>query len=223
MLGKPCYASGSPVNGYKKGYQIIVKQSLLVHESPVVVRMIASFLQNGGYEVTCVENGKAALQNVTGLKYDVLVTGLNIPKMNGLKLIENIRLRNNCIPVVILSNTESVETAVEAMRIGADDFISEKTGNPGKTLLFVIERAVQLKRAERRLQIYESNLPICMHCKKIRYEKECKKYAWVSIEQYFNQKISGIDFSHGICPECIKKYYAEEERHVPVNEHICSA
>jgi len=88
-----------------------------------------------------VKHGKAALQNVTGLKYDILVTGLNIPKMNGLELIENIRLRNNCVPIVILSNTKSIETAVEAMRRGADDFVVEKTENLGETLLFVIERA----------------------------------------------------------------------------------
>ncbi len=186
-----------------------MKQLLLVHESPSIVRIATSFLEGGGYDVTCVENGKAALQNVMGLKYDVLVTGLYIPVMNGLELIENIRLRDNCVPVVILSSTESVETAVEAMRIGADDFIVEKTENLGKVLLFVIERAIQLKRAERRLQIYESNLPICMHCKRIRYEGENNKDTWVSIEKYFNQKISGVNFSHGICPECIKQYYPD--------------
>ena len=186
-----------------------MKQSLLVHESPAVVRTVTSFLECGGYEVTCVKHGKAALQNVTGLKYDILVAGLNIPKMNALELIENIRIRNNCVPIVILSNTKSVETAVEAMRIGADDFVAEKTENLGKALLFVIERAIQLKRAERRLQVYESNLPICMHCKKIRYETENNKRVWVSIEEYFNQKMSGVEFSHGICPECIKKYYPD--------------
>ena len=186
-----------------------MKQLLLVHESRSIVHTVTSLLENGGYEVTCVENGKAALQNVTGLKYDILVSGLNIPKMNGLELIENIRLRNNCVPIVILSNTKSVETAVEAMRIGADDFVSEQTEKLDKELLFVIERAIQLKRAERRLQIYESNLPICMHCKKIRYERENNKDAWVSIEKYFNQKMSGVIFSHGICPECIKKYYPD--------------
>ena len=188
-----------------------MKQSLLVHESPSIVRTVTSLLEGGEYEVTCVENGKAALQNVTGLKYDILVTGLNIPKMNGLELIENIRLRNNCVPIVILSNTKSVETAVEAMRIGADDFVAEKTENLGKALFFVIERAIESKRAERRMQIYESNLPICMHCKKIRCEREYNKRVWVPIEEYFNQKISGVDFSHGICPECIKKYYPDVE------------
>jgi len=188
-----------------------MKQSLLVHESPSIVRTVTSLLEVGEYEVTCVKHGKAALQNVTGLKYDILVTGLNIPKMNGLELIENIRLRNNCVPIVILSNTKSIETAVEAMRRGADDFVVEKTENLGETLLFVIERAIQLKRAERRLQIYESNLPICMHCKKIRYERENNKRVWVSIEEYFNQKMSGVIFSHGICPECIKKYHSDSE------------
>ncbi|MBW2664552.1 MAG: response regulator [Deltaproteobacteria bacterium] len=182
---------------------------MLVHESPSTVRTVTSILKDDGYEVTCVENGKAALQNVTGLKYDILVTGLNIPKIKGLELIKNIRFQNNCIPIVILSNTKSVETAVEAMRIGADDFIAEMTENSGEKLLFVIERAIESKRAERRMQIYESNLPICMHCKRIRYEKEQNKCAWVSIEEYFNQKMSGVNFSHGICPECIKKYYPD--------------
>lgn len=188
-----------------------MKQSLLVHESPSIVRTVTSLLESDGYEVVCVENGKSALQNVTGLKYDILVTGLNIPKMNGLELIDNIRLRNNCIPIVILSSTKSVETAVEAMRIGADDFVAEKTENLGKALLFIIERAIQLKRAERRMQICESNLPICMHCKRIRYEMENNESAWISIEEYFNLKISGVDFSHGICSKCIKKYYPDEE------------
>lgn len=186
-----------------------MKQALLAHDSPSIVRMVTSVLESGGYEVTSVGNGKAALQNVTGLRYDVFVTGLNIPKMNGLELIKNIRLRNNCVPIVVLSGTESIETAVEAMRIGADDFVPKKTGGLGKALLFVIERAVERKTAERRLHIYESNLPICMHCRRIRYEIEHKKYAWVSIEEYFNRKMSGIEFSHGICSECIKKYYPE--------------
>ncbi len=183
-----------------------MKQALLAYDSGSVVRMVASLLEGGGYEVTSVGDGRAALQNVMGLRYDVLVTGLNIPKMNGLELIRNVRLRNNCVPIVALSGTESIEMAVEAMRIGADDFVPKKAGELGKRLLFVIERAIERKRAERRLQIYESNLPICMHCKRIRHELEHKQCSWVSIEEYFNQKMSGIDFSHGICPECIKKY-----------------
>ncbi|MFH1672378.1 MAG: response regulator [Pseudomonadota bacterium] len=187
-----------------------MKQALLADKSPSIVHMVTSFLESSGYEVTSVGNGKAALQNVTGLRYDVFVTGLNMPKMNGLELIKNIRLRNNCVPIVVLSGTESIEIAVEAMRIGADEFVREKTKDLGKTLLFVIERAIARKAAEKRLQIYESNLPICMHCKKIRYEMEHQKHAWVPIEDYFNQKISGIDFSHGICPECIHTYYPEE-------------
>jgi len=186
-----------------------MKESLLVHESPSIVCNVTSLLESSGYEVTCVENGKAALQNVTGLKYDVFITGLNIPKINGLELIKSIRLRNNCVPIIILSSTKNIETAVEAMRTGADDLISEETNNFEEKFLFVIKRAIQLKRAERRLWVYESNLPICMHCKKIRYEENRNEYKWVSVEEYFNQKMSGVNFSHGICPECIKKYHTD--------------
>lgn len=51
-------------------------------------------------------------------------------------------------------------------------------------------------------------LPICMHCHKIRDERG----AWHHVEAYFNQQLD-IDFSHGICPDCIATHYPESRLH----------
>lgn len=185
-----------------------MKHILIVDDSPVAIHMVESILENGGgYDVKAVTNGKEALRSSLGVRYDAVVTDLRMPEMDGVQLIKEIRLRNNYIPIVVLSGIEHIDTAVEAMREGADDFVRKNAEDMGKTLLFVLERAIERKIAERRLDIYESILPICMHCKKIRHDSDNNKETWFSIEEYFNYKKTGIDFSHGICPECLKKHY----------------
>ncbi len=47
-------------------------------------------------------------------------------------------------------------------------------------------------------------LPICMKCKKIRDDAQY----WRGVEDYFHRHL-GVDFSHGICPDCVKHYYSE--------------
>jgi PAS domain-containing protein len=50
----------------------------------------------------------------------------------------------------------------------------------------------------------KSIIPICMQCRKIRNDNQY----WQSVEQYFHDHI-GVDFSHGICPDCVDKFYPE--------------
>jgi hypothetical protein len=61
------------------------------------------------------------------------------------------------------------------------------------------------KKAEEEIKTLRGILPICSFCKKIRDDKGY----WEKVEVYFH-KYSQADFSHGICPECLKKHYPEE-------------
>ncbi len=66
------------------------------------------------------------------------------------------------------------------------------------------------------LTMLKTLLPICMHCKKIRDDRQY----WRNVESYFHQYI-GVDFSHGICPECVEKLYQTELnqiRNTPAND-----
>ncbi|MDD5231577.1 MAG: response regulator, partial [Candidatus Marinimicrobia bacterium] len=61
-----------------------------------------------------------------------------------------------------------------------------------------------LQEALNQVKTLSGLLPICSHCKKIRDDKGY----WSEVETYIHSH-SDVDFSHGICPECLKKYYPE--------------
>src|SRR5665811_874631 len=56
-----------------------------------------------------------------------------------------------------------------------------------------------------RIKKLEGVIPICMHCKKIRDDKD----SWNQLEKYISDHSEAL-FSHGICPECVRKHYPEE-------------
>lgn len=66
------------------------------------------------------------------------------------------------------------------------------------------EKVVELEEALEKVRQLEGIIPICMHCKKIRDDRDY----WHQIDQFIT-RYSDMQFSHGICPECLKKYYAE--------------
>lgn len=68
------------------------------------------------------------------------------------------------------------------------------------------------KSAQRRIRSLESLLPVCAHCKKIRTADGAERNAesWVPIESYFIER-DGVDFTHGVCPECERVHYAEPD------------
>jgi len=77
------------------------------------------------------------------------------------------------------------------------------------TLVFILTRKIiQLQRASSHISKLESILPICSSCKRIRLEGKNPKdqLSWIQIEKYIHNEIN-LNFSHGICPECIKKLY----------------
>jgi two-component system cell cycle response regulator len=66
------------------------------------------------------------------------------------------------------------------------------------------EKVVELEEALERVRQLEGIIPICMHCKKIRDDRDY----WHQIDQFI-ARYSDMQFSHGICPECLKKYYGD--------------
>lgn len=82
-------------------------------------------------------------------------------------------------------------------------------------LLLVISLLGWVLRSRQRMadkvELLESILPICMHCKKIRIQQGDDTESWVAIENYLRRK-NAVDFSHGICDDCLKEHYPEVSR-----------
>ncbi len=188
-----------------------MRSILIVDDSAWVITAVVSLMEPHGYHATPARHGKEALMRLAESRYDAVITDLEMPEMDGFQLIGEIRKADKYTPVIVLSGMGDVDAAVGAMREGADDYVQKSAKDLTGTLPFVVNRAIERKAAERRLAIYESLLPICMHCKRIRNESDGEEQAWVGIEEYFGAKKSGIGFSHGICPECMQKYHPDTD------------
>ncbi len=97
-----------------------------------------------GYSVDVAENGKLALEMVKGKPYDLILVDLMMPVMGGLELMEHVRQIDPGIILVVITGFATVETAVDAMKHGAYDYIP-KPFNPDQ-LLAVLGRGLDKRR-----------------------------------------------------------------------------
>jgi two-component system, NtrC family, response regulator AtoC len=86
-------------------------------------RMLEILLTKIGCEVSTAVDGLAALEIIRNTSVDLLVTDLNMPKMDGLALLSTLRKEGDDIPVIVVTAYGTVENAVAAMKQGAFDFI----------------------------------------------------------------------------------------------------
>jgi DNA-binding NtrC family response regulator len=125
---------------------------LMVDDEPQIPRLIAALLGDG-YRVEDVNAAGAALARIEASDYDLVLSDLLMPEMNGIELMRRVRLREPDLPFIVLTAQASVETAVQAMREGAFDYLSKTAGSD--ELRAAVDRAVahgQLAREVRRLR-----------------------------------------------------------------------
>lgn len=95
---------------------------LIVEDSREISDMLCVFLQEHGYEVECVYEGKAASKLLKSKEYTIILMDLMLPFKSGEELIGELREQGRT-PVICLSAKSQVETRLEVLRMGADDYI----------------------------------------------------------------------------------------------------
>ena len=96
---------------------------LFVDDEPALRSLMAERLQERGYEVVEAESGEKALELLERFAFDVVVTDLRLPGLDGMRLIDEARARYPSIVTVVITGYGSVREAVEATKRGASDFI----------------------------------------------------------------------------------------------------
>lgn len=86
---------------------------------------IEAGLKMVGYAVDWVKDGKDALLALTTQEYAACVLDLNLPHMNGIKILQTLRSRGNNIPVLILTARDTRESKIEGLDAGADDYLTK--------------------------------------------------------------------------------------------------
>jgi two-component system KDP operon response regulator KdpE len=97
---------------------------LVVDDEPPIRKLLRMGLSTQGYEVLEASNGKIALE-MLGQNPDLIILDLGLPDIQGLELLRKIRERNEGVPVVVLSSRGDEAGKVQALDLGADDFVTK--------------------------------------------------------------------------------------------------
>ena len=98
---------------------------LIVDDEESVRDSLYNWFIEDGYEVDCAANAKEALMKVEAGKYDIILADIKMPGMDGLEMHRRLRERNSDAIVIIMTAFASVETAVQALKDGAFDYITK--------------------------------------------------------------------------------------------------
>ena len=85
----------------------------------------AAILQGDGHETDVAANGEEGVQKLRDRRFDLLLLDLRMPGINGLALLEALRVWGHDIPILMISGFGTVDTAVRALHTGADDFLTK--------------------------------------------------------------------------------------------------
>jgi type IV pilus assembly protein PilB len=98
---------------------------LAVDDDPFIRKMLEKVLTEANYEVVLATDGEEALEKVYREKPDLIISDVLMPKLDGLSLVKKLKgqLQTSIIPVILLTSKDKVESEVEGLEAGADDYI----------------------------------------------------------------------------------------------------
>ncbi len=120
---------------------------LVVDDDAAMGRSVQRVLAGAGYQVTLVGDGAAAIAATKERPYAVIVSDIHMPGMSGVELLRAVRGYDLDVPVILMTGEPSVETAMEAVALGALRYIRKPADN--SVLLQAVERASQLHQLAR--------------------------------------------------------------------------
>jgi two-component system response regulator QseB len=101
----------------------IIMRLLLVEDDPMIGRSVQQGLQQDGFSIDWVVDGRAAELAIGNAVYDLMLLDLGLPRKTGGEVLGSLRSQGNLIPVLVLTARDAVADRVKALDAGADDFL----------------------------------------------------------------------------------------------------
>lgn len=98
---------------------------LIIDDERAIRNTLGEILQHEGYKIDTAENGEEGFEKFKKNAYDVILCDIKMPKMDGMEFLEKSREVNPDVPLIMISGHGNIETAVEAVKKGAYDYISK--------------------------------------------------------------------------------------------------
>jgi two-component system, NtrC family, response regulator AtoC len=115
---------------------------LVVDDEEGIREFVAEALEDDGHVVVRAKDGAEASARLRAQAFDLMVTDLRMPEIDGMTLVRTARAEQPEMEVIVLTAHGSVETAVEAMKLGAFDYLRKPLGSPGE-LRLLVSRALE--------------------------------------------------------------------------------
>jgi DNA-binding NtrC family response regulator len=119
---------------------------LIVDDNPEVLKLIANILETNDYEVETVSRGVSAIKKLEGNDYDMVLTDLMMPDVDGMQVLEHVKSKASRTMCIILTGHGTIKSSVKAIKNGAFDYIT-KPVSPSE-LLIIVEKALKFKNLE---------------------------------------------------------------------------
>lgn len=123
---------------------------LIVEDDETVGRLLAGILQREGYQTTTVHSAEAALRFFPSGKFDLVLTDIGLPGMNGLLLAQKIKKERPETEIIFMTGEANFQTVVDAFRSGACDYLTK----PYRNIMAVSEA---VRRAAEKIRLHREN------------------------------------------------------------------
>jgi len=122
----------------------MIANILVIDADRLVVQLLDKALGKSGHKVTAVEDPVQGLHLLDQQVFDLVITGLDLPRLSGLHVLERVKALDETIQVIIFASPdeETFENAIAALRLGAGDFLTKPLRNMDE-LMVAVERALE--------------------------------------------------------------------------------
>ncbi|MCA9674612.1 MAG: response regulator transcription factor [Myxococcales bacterium] len=98
---------------------------LIVEDDEAIATGLSLNLRLAGHRPTVARDGDEALAQVAARDFDMVLLDINLPRKNGLEVLQSVRDSDNLVPVIVVSARDSETDKVAALRLGADDYVTK--------------------------------------------------------------------------------------------------
>ena len=125
---------------------------LIVDDEATLARNLAAYLERNGFDVRVAGSGEEGLQQFAEFRPDVVLLDHNLPGISGLEVLERLRKGDTQVPVVLMTGFGGIEVAVQALKLGAADYLTKPVSLGELKLL--VQRLLDHNRLERTVGYY---------------------------------------------------------------------
>ncbi len=160
-----------------------MEKILVIDDEPQILKMVAKYLGAEGYDVLTAKNGKEGLDVFQKQRPPLVITDVKMPVISGLEVLKAVKAIDSATEVIIVTGEADMETSIEALRLGASDFITKPIEIE---LLYVsILRALDRQKMQEQLSEYAKNLEGLL-------EKKIKEIEYSQVMLLQSEKLASI-------------------------------